>query len=283
MRVANVATAPGASPRPLLGREWSHLPPATSRVSIADLRFDVLDLAGAMALIERALASALRGYVVTPNVDHLVQYRRDWGYRAACDGAALRLADGMPIVWASRLLGCPLPARVAGSDLLPALARAAARNGHSIFLLGGAPGVADRAAATLQVTLPCLKIAGVHVPPAGFLPEGEAAEDAVRAVNAVRPSILFVGLGAPKQEIWVHRYWDQLQTTVAICCGAAIDYVAGTRARAPLWVQRAGLEWSWRLAREPRRLWRRYLVRDAAFVGIFLKEWWSVRSRTFGR
>jgi N-acetylglucosaminyldiphosphoundecaprenol N-acetyl-beta-D-mannosaminyltransferase len=252
-------------------------------IAIADLRFDVLDLPGAVAVIEQALASNVRGYVVTPNVDHLVQYRRDPAYRSACDAAALRLADGMPIVWASRLLGRPLPARVAGSDLLPALSEMAARRGDAIFLLGGADGVAERAAERLAARFPRLRIAGTWAPPAGFEPVGDAAEDAVRAVNAARPSVLFVGLGAPKQELWVHRYWDRLGTTVAVCCGAAIDFAAGTRARAPVWMQRTGLEWSWRLAREPGRLWKRYLVRDAAFVGIFLTEWWSVRSRTFGR
>lgn len=103
--------------------------------------------------------------------------------------------------------------------------------------------------------------------------------DAVHVVNQAKPDILFVGLGSPKQELWVHRYWDRLACTVAVCCGAAIDYAAGVKPRAPLWMQRAGLEWLWRLAHEPRRLWRRYLVDDVAFLGIFLREWWRLRVR----
>lgn len=200
-------------------------------------------------------------------------------YRAACDAAWLRLADGMPIVWASRLLGRPLPARVAGSDLLPALCGLAAARGYPVFLLGGRAGVPERAAARLTERFPGLRIAGVHAPPDDFDPSGAASGAAAAAVNAARPALLFVGLGAPKQELWLHRHWDALEVTVAMCCGAAIDFAAGVQIRAPGWMQRGGLEWAWRLGRDPRRLWKRYLVRDAAFVGIFLKEWRNARNR----
>ena len=232
--------------------------------------------------MERALARALRGYVVTPNVDHLVQYRDSEAFRAACDAAALRLADGMPIVWASRLLGRPLRARVTGSDLLPMLCQVAAAHGHTVFLLGGGAGVAERASLRLRARFPGLRIAGVYAPPDHFERDPEATEAAVRAVNAARPSLLFAALGTPKQELWVHRNWSRLDAVVAVCCGAALDFAAGVQVRAPRWMQRAGLEWLWRLAHDPGRLWRRYLVRDAAFVGIFLKEWWSARNRTSG-
>jgi N-acetylglucosaminyldiphosphoundecaprenol N-acetyl-beta-D-mannosaminyltransferase len=253
-------------------------------VPIGDLCFDALDLAQTVAVVDRALALGTRGYIVTPNVDHLVQYRRNPEYRIACDDASLRLADGMPIVWAARLLGRPLPARVAGSDLLPALCQAAAGRGYTVFFLGGAAGVAERAATRLRARFPGLQIAGLHAPPERFEPdEGAAAAAAMAAVNAVKPALLFIGLGTPKQELWVHRYWSRLDTTVAVCCGAALDFVAGVQIRAPVWMQRAGLEWLWRLAREPGRLWRRYLVRDTAFMGIFLKEWWSVRSQAFNK
>jgi len=257
--------------------------PHPSRVCIGDLLFDNLDLAQSVATVERALACGRRGYVVTPNVDHLVLYRDCPAFRAACREAALRLADGMPIVWASRLIGQPLRARAAGSDLFPVLCGMAAVRGHTVFLLGGAAGVADQAAIRLVARFPGLRIAGVYAPPDRFQHEGEAAEAAVRAVNAARPSVLFVALGTPKQELWVHRHWSRLDVGVALCCGAAFDFVAGVQIRAPDWMQRAGLEWLWRLARNPRRLWRRYLVRDAAFLGIFLKEWWSVRSQAFNR
>ena len=126
-------------------------------------------------------------------------------------------------------------------------------------------------------------MAGTYSPPDRFEPEGAAAEAAVHVVNEARPALLFVALGSPKQELWVHRHWDRLDTTVALCVGAALDFAAGTQVRAPGWMQRAGLEWLWRLALEPERLWKRYLVRDAAFVGIFLTEWWRERIKTPGR
>jgi len=253
------------------------------RIAVADLLFDDIDLPQAVAVVERALAGGTRGYIVPANVDLLMQYRGSRRYRIACDAAALRLADGMPIVWAARLLGRPIRSRVAGADLVPALCELAAARGHSVFLLGGRTGVADRAAARLTNRFPGLRVAGAHTPPDRFEPEGEAAEAAVRAVNRARPSLLFVGLGAPTQELWLHRSWARLDATVAVCCGAALDFAAGVRSRAPQWMQRIGMEWAWRLVHEPRRLWRRYLVRDAAILGIFLKEWWSAHTRTCGR
>jgi N-acetylglucosaminyldiphosphoundecaprenol N-acetyl-beta-D-mannosaminyltransferase len=248
---------------------------------VADLLIDNLNLSEAVALLDRALARGARGYVVTPNVDHVVQYQRDAAFRAACDGAALRLPDSVPLVWASRLLGQPLRARVAGADLVPALCEMAAVRGHTVFLFGGRRDVAGQAAQRLAARFPRLRVAGTYTPPEEFEPAGPSAEAAVRAVNLARPALLFVGLGTPKQELWVNRYWDRLEATVVVCCGAAIDYAAGVQVRAPGWMQRAGLEWVWRLGHEPRRLWKRYLVRDAAFVGILLKEWWRRRIRAF--
>ena len=152
-----------------------------------------------------------------------------------------------------------------------------------MFFLGGQPGVAHMAAQRLEARFPGLHVAGTYSPPEHFQPEGAAAEAAVHAVNEVEPTLLFVALGSPKQELWVHRHWDRLDTIVAVCVGAALDFAAGSRPRAPGWMQRAGLEWLWRLALEPGRLWKRYLVRDAAFLGIFLTEWWRERIKTPGR
>lgn len=236
----------------------------------------------ALAAVESALRGRERGYVVTPNVDHMVRLHRDPGFRRAYEDAAFRFADGMPLVWASRLLGRPLRGRMAGSDLLPALAEMAAARGYTIFLLGGGEGVSLRAAMALRARFPVLRVAGVHAPPGRFGEDAVSSDAAIDAVAAARPDILFVGLGSPKQELWVHRHWERLACTVAVCCGAAIDFIAGAQTRAPAWMQRSGLEWLWRLAHNPRRLWRRYLVDDAAFLGIFLKEWWRLRVRKQG-
>jgi N-acetylglucosaminyldiphosphoundecaprenol N-acetyl-beta-D-mannosaminyltransferase len=243
------------------------------------LTFLNADLAGAVDAVAAALAGGIRGYVVTPNVDHLVRYHRDPAFRAAYSDALFCVADGMPIVWASRWLGRPLRGRVTGADLLPAVCVMAASRGYSVFILGGGAGVAQRAAANLTARVPGLRVAGTHTPPQGFGADPVSVEAALDAVARARPDILFVGLGSPKQELWVHRYWDRLVIRMAVCCGAAVDFAAGGQTRAPAWLQRAGLEWVWRLAREPRRLWRRYLVEDAAFLGIFLREWWHLRGK----
>jgi N-acetylglucosaminyldiphosphoundecaprenol N-acetyl-beta-D-mannosaminyltransferase len=244
---------------------------------------DTIGFEEAVASICRAAKAGVRGYVVTPNVDHVVLYRQDAAFRAACDGAALRLPDGVPLVAAARLLGAPLLGRIAGADLVPALCAAAAALGCSVFLLGGRRGVAEQAAARLTARFPGLDVAGTYTPPDGFGEDAGFTEAAIQAVNRGHAAILFAALGTPKQEIWVHRHWERLQVPVAVCCGAALDYAAGVKVRAPRWMQRAGLEWLWRLALEPGRLWKRYLVRDAAFVGIFLKEWWSARNRVSER
>jgi N-acetylglucosaminyldiphosphoundecaprenol N-acetyl-beta-D-mannosaminyltransferase len=254
--------------------------PATpDRRALFGLTFLNVDLAGAVEAIAAALARGARGYVVTPNVDHVVRLHRQPALREVYHHALFCVADGMPIVWASRWLGRPLRARVTGADLLPALCAMAARRGYSIFVLGGGEGVAPRAVANLRARVTGLHVAGTHTPPPEFGTDAASVEAAIAAVARARPDILFLGLGSPKQELWIHDHWDRLAARVAVCCGAAVDFAAGGQTRAPAWVQRVGLEWLWRLAHEPRRLWRRYLVEDAAFLGIFLREWWHLRRR----
>jgi len=210
------------------------------------------------------LAGSGRHYVTTPNVDHVMRLRRDPEFRQIYRNASLVVADGMPLIWASRWLGKPLKERVAGADLLPKVCEAAAERGKTVFLLGGKDGIAERAAQNLQARFPSLRVVGSYGPPVGFESDEAENQRAVRVINEAQPDVLFVCLGAPKQEKWVARHLQQLQIKVALCVGAAIDYVAGTVRRAPRWMQRAGLEWAWRLFQEPGRLWRRYLLQDAA-------------------
>src|SRR5579884_345636 len=228
--------------------------------------------------VAEAVRRGRRGYITTPNAHHLVLVQRDPAFRKACGDAWLRVPDGMPLVWASRLLGRPLPERVTGADLLPALCDVASRAGYSIFLLGGRQGVAERAASRLRARFPELTIAGIYSPVDGFGDDTGDQAAALEAVNRARPDILFVGLGAPVQEVWVHRHWDRLACTVAICCGAALDYAAGEKPRAPYWTRHAGLEWAWRLACEPGRLWRRYLASALTVGCLFVREWWKLRA-----
>lgn len=214
-------------------------------------------------------------YVVTPNVDHAVMYQSNPALREAYADASLVLADGAPVVWASRLLGRTLPERVAGSDLAPALFKRANAEGVSlkVFLLGAAPGVAERAAANIVNRWPETEIVGTLSPPMGFERDAAENERIVAAVAAAQPDLLIVGLGAPKQELWVHSQAPRLEAKVALCVGATIDFLAGERSRAPRWMRRVGLEWLHRLSSEPGRLAKRY-ARDAwVFPQLIWQDW----------
>jgi N-acetylglucosaminyldiphosphoundecaprenol N-acetyl-beta-D-mannosaminyltransferase len=197
--------------------------------------------------------------------------------RAAYADAALVLADGAPLVLASRLVGRALPERVAGSDLVPRLF-GEARQPLRVFLLGAAPGVADGAAANIRKRWPLVEVVGTYSPPLGF--ERDAAQNAeiLAMIAGAAADLLVVGFGAPKQELWVHRHRHLLRVKVAICAGATIDFLAGHRRRSPVWMRRIGLEWVHRLVSEPRRLTGRY-ARDAwVFPQLVWREWRAASS-----
>jgi N-acetylglucosaminyldiphosphoundecaprenol N-acetyl-beta-D-mannosaminyltransferase len=211
-------------------------------------------------------------YLVTPNVDHAVLFQHRGDLRAAYADASLVLADGVPIVLASRLLGRPLPERVAGSDLIPCLF--ASTNARlRVYLLGAAPGVADAAARRIERLCNSVQVVGTYSPPLGFENDEFENDTILAAVASAKPDLLIVGLGAPKQELWVHRHRHLLQAKVAICAGATIDFLAGKKQRSPVWMRRTGLEWLHRLWSEPRRLTARY-ARDAwIFPQLVWREW----------
>jgi N-acetylglucosaminyldiphosphoundecaprenol N-acetyl-beta-D-mannosaminyltransferase len=202
------------------------------------------------------------------NVDMLVKAEADREFAATLGGADILLPDGMPVVWLGRALGGTFPERVTGADLLQDIATALASTSHTIFLLGAAPGVADEAAARLTEKNPGLRIAGTLAPEKGFDDDPAAIEDLFRVLGSVRPDVLFIALGAPRQERFAERFGARLGAKVLLPVGAAIDMAAGRVKRAPVAVQRAGGEWLWRLVQEPRRLARRYLREDPKFFGM---------------
>ncbi len=213
--------------------------------------------------------------VVTPNLDHAVVFQRDERLRDAYRAADLVLADGQPLVLASRLSKRRLPERVAGSDLVPALFAATTRP-LTVYLLGAAEGVAVRAKRTIEEQFPFVRVVGTYSPPPGFEAEAEQTAGILRRIEEAHPDVLILGLGAPKQEIWATRHKAQLAARVAICAGATIDFLAGERVRAPSWMRRSGLEWLYRVSREPGRLGRRYLRDALALPGLL---WTEVRTR----
>ncbi len=207
--------------------------------------------------------------VVTPNTDHVVRMRREPSMRRVYEAADVIVADGMPVVWASAMLGDPLPERVAGIDLMRAVADGLARRGGGVYVLGGTPGVADAAASAMARSHPGLRIGGTGD---GYF-DVDRDDAVVQAINGSDADALFVGMGSPRQEEWALRRAGMLGPRIILCIGGALEVLAGNRRRAPRWMQASGLEWSYRLLQEPGRLWKRYLVEDAAFLGAVYAEW----------
>jgi N-acetylglucosaminyldiphosphoundecaprenol N-acetyl-beta-D-mannosaminyltransferase len=241
------------------------------RVRIGQLEVDVVTFAEALERIASLVEGKAGGAVFTPNVDHVVKAERDAAFRQAYARADLCLADGTPLLWAARLLGTSLPEKVSGSDLLLPLMQLAAERRWRVYLVGGGPGVAQESAQRLRAEHG-VRIAGTDSPVVG--PDGAAddSDGTLERLRAARPDLVLVAFGAPKQELWIDRCADQLAPAVAVGVGASLDFLTGRARRAPAWMSRAGLEWLFRLAHEPRRLWRRYLVEDPAFVVIVARS-----------
>lgn len=208
-----------------------------------------------VAHITRWIQEGTPHQIATVNPEFLMRARIDAPFRAALNEAALCAPDGIGVLWAARRHGVRLRERVAGSDLVPHLSAIAAQRGWRIFYLGAAPGVAERAAAKLADRHPGLQVAGCY---AGS-PAPAEEDHLVRLVRSARTDILFVAYGAPKQDLWLARNLHRTGAAVGIGVGGAFDFIVGKSRRAPRWIQRLGLEWAYRLAREPWR-WRRQLV-----------------------
>jgi N-acetylglucosaminyldiphosphoundecaprenol N-acetyl-beta-D-mannosaminyltransferase len=217
------------------------------------------------------------GWIVTPNLDILRQFTANAESRGLILAATHRVADGQPIVWASRLTGAGLPERVPGSDLVKSLAEAAARAGLSVFLLGGNPGVAAAAAARLEEQCPGPQPVRSYCPPLGFENDREEMERIRDTLQAARPALVLVGLGFPKQERLIQSLRSEMPQTWFVGVGISLSFLAGEQPRAPIALQYLGLEWAHRLCHEPRRLFKRYVVRGVPF-GLRLMAW-AVRRR----
>lgn len=220
------------------------------------------------------------GYVVTPNLDNMFALTRDRDLRDRAMAAEVRVADGMPLVWASRIKGDPLPGRVAGSDLILELADEIATADKSLFLLGGEPGTADRAALALRERSPNLQIAGTHCPPHGYERSPEEMDRMREALVAAAPDFVYLGLPFPKASTLAAQLRPFLPHTWFLGLGISFSFVCGEVDRAPAWMQKGGLEWVHRLRQEPRRLARRYLLEGGPFA---LRLFWSaLRERRAG-
>lgn len=255
-------------------------PGAHETTSIMGLPFDRLDHPALIRLFLDGVRERTGGWIVTPNLDILRQFTRCPDSRRLVLAASHRVADGQPIVWASRLLGRPVPGRVPGSDLVQSLPDAAARAGLSAFLLGGNPGVAAAAAAQLEARCPGLRV-GSYCPPYGFEDDPSELERIKNALKSARPALVLIGLGFPKQERLIRLLRSEMSETWFVGVGISLSFLAGDQPRAPAVLQRLGLEWVHRLGHEPRRLFRRYVVHGLPF-GLRLLTWAAIE-RLFGQ
>jgi N-acetylglucosaminyldiphosphoundecaprenol N-acetyl-beta-D-mannosaminyltransferase len=232
-----------------------------------------------VAHIHRALDQGRGGWVVTPNLDFLRRLGCDRAFADLFRQATLVVADGMPLVWASRLQGTPLPQRVAGSDLILSLSREAGRRDRSVFLLGGAVGAAPGAAQVLAQRCPGLRIAGWCCPQMGAALDEAVLRDLADQLGRTRPDIIFVALGSPKQEQVIEALRAYLPAAWWLGVGISFSFLCGHVRRAPRWMQICGLEWVHRLFQEPRRLMGRYLFQGLGFALVLLTTaaWARVR------
>jgi N-acetylglucosaminyldiphosphoundecaprenol N-acetyl-beta-D-mannosaminyltransferase len=228
--------------------------------------------------VEELIKSGEPHYFITANLHYAMLTAEDTRLPAVNEEAAFILADGMPMVWASRWQPRPLPERVAGSDLVPALCERAAERGYRVFLLGGAPGVAEEAGRQLLRRFPGLALVGVEAPPFRPLSSEEQAQLLARIRDA-RPDMLFVAFGQPKGEVWLAKHYKELGVPACVQIGATLDFLAGRVRRAPRWIQRLGFEWAYRLSREPTRLATRYGSNFLFVARMLLRDVFGSRRR----
>lgn len=241
-----------------------------NRITLMGCQVDNLSMEETLQVIEGFIRSGRPHQHVVVNVDKIVKAQHDAELRQIINGCDLINADGMPVVWASRWLGMPLKERVAGVDLFEALMQRAARTGWRVYLLGARNEVVQGVKNLYERKYPGLTVAGARD---GYWPPGD--DEAVAAqIAEARPDILFVAISSPKKEQFLGRFQAQMKVPFAMGVGGTFDVAVGKVKRAPLWMQRSGLEWFYRFLQEPRRMFRRYFIEDMAFIGLLWREWW---------
>lgn len=242
-----------------------------SRMKFLNIEIDNLSMIESIERIDELIQKRRPSYLVTPNVDHLVKLEKDIEFMKVYEEADLILTDGMPLIWISKILKKPIKEKVSGSDIFPKICELASKKHYSIFLLGAAEGVAAKAANNLENKYKGLIIAGTFSPSYGFENDENEVKNIINKINEAKPDILAVGLGAPKQEKFIHKYKNELNVPISLAIGASIDFEAGNIKRAPLYMQKSGLEWFYRFIKEPRRMFKRYFIDDLKILKIYFK------------
>ncbi len=242
-----------------------------ARIKFMNTEIDNLTMKEALEEIERLVNDDACSYVVTPNVDHIVQLEKGGELSDVYKEADLILTDGKPLIWISKWYNTPIKEKISGSDLFPLLCEMSAQKGFRMFFLGAAEGVAAKAADNLKARFPGLEIVGTYSPPFGFEKDEAEIERIVKLVREAKPHILIVGLGCPKQELFIYHYRKALGVPVSLGLGASLDFEAGNVKRAPSWMADHGLEWLYRITQDPKRMAKRYLVNDRIIIRLAIK------------
>lgn len=242
-----------------------------ARIKFMNTEIDNLTMKETLDEIDKLILKNDKSYVVTPNVDHIVQLETDVELKNIYRDASLILADGKPLLWISKWYKTPIKEKISGSDLFPLLCEMAAKKGYSMFFLGAAEGVAAKAAENLKKKYNGLKIVGTYSPPYGFEKDEIESEKIIDMVKEAHPDILILGLGSPKQEKFVYHYCKDLGVPISLGLGASLDFEAGNIRRAPKWMSDHGLEWLYRLIKEPKRMFKRYIIDDCKIVKLIIK------------
>jgi N-acetylglucosaminyldiphosphoundecaprenol N-acetyl-beta-D-mannosaminyltransferase len=240
-------------------------------VELLGIRIDNLTTDEIKQCVVSFLKNKQKGYIVTPNAFHIVLLREDEEFRKAYEDALMVLPDGISLIIVSKLFNSPLKMRCAGSDLFLEICKIASQLNKSIFLLGGVNDSEKIAQQKLKDLFPNIEIYS-YSPPFGFEKDEKETRKIIDIINRTNSEILFIFLGAPKSEKWIYKNISALNISLAFCFGAALDFFSGVKKRAPKWIQSMGFEWFWRLIHEPKRLWKRYLIGNAVFILLVLKE-----------
>lgn len=236
-----------------------------------NIEIDNLTFNETITEIDTIIRTKVATYVVTPNLDHIVQLERSGELCEAYKNAELILADGKPLIWISKLYKTPIKEKISGSDLFPRLCEMAAEKGYSMFFLGAAEGIADKASENLRAKYAGLKIVGTYSPPYGFENDESLLKQIIRIVCDAKPDILIVALGCPKQELFMYHYCKEMNVPISLGLGASLDFEAGKIKRAPKWMREHGLEWLYRILQDPKRLFKRYWNDAICIIPIIKK------------
>lgn len=240
------------------------------RMKFMNTEIDNFTMQEALQAIDELIKKNDSSYVVTPNVDHIVQLETNKELQKVYANASLILTDGKPLLWIAKWYGTPIKEKISGSDLFPLLCKMAAEKGYTMFFLGAAEGVAAKAAENLMKRYRGLPVVGTYSPPYGFENNPEEMNKIKAMIKEARPHILIVGLGCPKQEKFMYYHCKELGVPISLGLGASFDFEAGNIKRAPKWMADHGLEWLFRITQDPKRMAKRYLVDD---LKIFKLAW----------